>query len=409
MNFIKLITVLIACNIVMNSHSTVPSIDTNKPGGWAFINGNITGSSDENPVTVTTYDEFASALKSEGKKTIYVKNTITFNKQLSIKDVQDKTIYGLPGSVLSNPTHSDNKDESGILLLKNCKNIIIRNLTFKSAGAYDIDGKDNLTLQNSQYIWIDHCDFQDGVDGNLDCSNGTDLVSITWCRFHYLIAPWAGGSGGAKDHRYSNLIGSSDNKADEDEGHLRITYAYCWWDEGCRERMPRIRFGQVHIVNSLYNSSVANYCVGTGYRCNAYIEKCVFVNQKNPWKNYATKDPYTDYNITVTDCIGADDVQSRSGNIDYFNPYSVTGYFLKTIGKEDVESIIKEGAGAVLDIKEGEKFTTDIASSIAYKEAATEYYNLTGIKQDQQSRGLCIAVEKDESGRKTTRKIFKRL
>ncbi len=391
----------------MNSYSEVPSKNIDKPGGWAFVNGEITGSNDENPVTVTTSDELSKALKSEGKKTIYVKNTITFDKQLSIKDVQDKTVYGLPGSILSNPNHSDNKEESGILLLKNCKNIILRNLTFKSAGAYDIDGKDNLALQNSQYIWIDHCDFQDGVDGNLDCSNGTDLVSITWCRFHYLIAPWSGGSGGAKDHRYSNLIGSSDNKASEDEGHLRITYAYCWWDEGCRERMPRIRFGQVHIVNSLYNSSVANYCIGTGYRCNAYIEKCVFVNQKNPWKNYATKDSYTDYNITLTDCIGADNEQSRSGNIDYFNPYSVTNYYLNTIGKDEVEAIVKEGAGAVLDIKEGEKYTAVLAPSDVCETFSAEYYTLSGTKRSQQSQGFCIAVEKDNSGNVKTRKFIK--
>lgn len=344
------------------------SHNENEPIGWANVKVPTTGSDNENPVTVSTAEELKAALKAQGKKTIYIKGNIAFRGQMSVDGATDKTVYGLPGSVLSNPIHSDDKDKSGILILKNCRNIVLRNLTFKSSGAYDIDGKDNLTLQNSQHIWIDHCDFQDGVDGNLDCQHATDFVSITWCRFRYLIAPWKGGSGGARDHRYTNLIGSSDKNGDEDDGHLRITYANCWWDEGCRERMPRIRFGQVHVVNCLYSSSVANYCIGTGYRCNAYVEKCVFINQSHPWKNYATSGSYTDYNITVTDCIGADDVQSLSGERAFFNPYVLEGYSLKPIDKEQVEKSVKEGAGAILNIEEKDVIGKPLAKYLYTKE-----------------------------------------
>jgi pectate lyase len=66
-------------------------------------------------------------------------------------------------------------------------------------------------MQACDYIWVDHCDFQDGVDGNFDANNGSDHLSITWCRFRYLIAPWAGGSGGSNDHRNTNLWGGSDS------------------------------------------------------------------------------------------------------------------------------------------------------------------------------------------------------
>jgi len=407
MSFFRLIVGIIACYIAINTSATTTDLDGSKPVGWGSVNGTVTGSDDENPVTVTSADELVAALKSNEKKTIYVKGTVTFDKQISINGAQDKTIYGLPGSTFSNTIHSDNKSESGIMLLKNCKNMILRNLTFKGAGAYDIDGKDNLTLQGCQYIWVDHCDFQDGVDGNLDCNQGTDYVSITWCRFHYLIAPWAGGSGGSNDHRFTNLIGSSDSNADKDEGHLRITYAYCWWDEGCCERMPRIRFGQVHIANCLYNSSVSKCCVGVGYRCNAYVEKCAFVNQKNPWKNYATKDLYTDYNITVTDCIGTDDVQSHSGDIDYFNPYAVSGYTLAAIDKDQVEATVKNGAGAILDIKEGQENTTGLSPKKKSLPTITNYYTLSGKKAHQQTHGICIGVGKDYTGKTIARKLYK--
>jgi len=387
--------------------ATTTDYDVSKPVGWGSVADAITGSNDENPVIVTTADELAAALKSDERKTIYVKNTIIFNKQLSISKAHDKTIYGLPGSMLSNPTHSDDRNESGILILKNCQNIIMRNLTFKGAGAYDLDGNDNLTLQNCQHVWVDHCDFQDGVDGNLDCQHGSDYICISWCRFRYLIAPWSGGSGGADDHRYTNLVGGSDKNAAEDEGHLRITYANCWWDEGCRERMPRIRFGQVHIVNCLYSSTVANYCVGTGYRCNAYIEKCAFINQKHPWKNYATSGSYTDYNITVTDCVGAKDEQSHSGDIDYFNPHAVSGYTLTAYGKELVETVVKEGAGTTLTIAEGQKYTTALTSTAANLTSVTDYYLLSGAKASHQSHGICIGVGKDAAGKPITKKLYR--
>ena len=205
-----------------------------------------------------------------------------------------------------------------------------------------------------------------------------------WCRFRYLIAPWAGGSGGASDHRYTNLWGSSDSQGSKDEGHLRTTFANCWWDEGCRERMPRIRFGMVHILNCLYSSSVANYCVGAGYRCNAYVEKCAFTSKnakKTPWKVYATKSGYTDYNITVTDNLGAEDAQEKSGNIAYFIPKDYYAY--DSYDASLVESVVSNettGAGATLTIAEGEKYTTGISDFRMSKPLASNgsTYDLAG-------------------------------
>ena len=402
------LVVIICLSLPVSTVSGARGNEDSNSVGWASVNRNMTGSNDENPMTVTTADELKSAMKTAGKVTIYIKGDINIDGQIAFDGITDKTIYGLSGSKLVNSRHSENKKESGILMLKNCRNIILRNLTFQGAGAYDIDGNDNLTLSGCEYIWVDHCDFQDGVDGNLDCNNGTDHVSITWCRFRYLLTPWGNGSGGADDHRYSNLIGSSDKNAEKDEGRLRITYANCWWDEGCRERMPRIRFGQVHIVNCLYSSSVSNYCIGTGYRCNAYVEKCVFINQKNPWKNYATSGSYTDYNITVTDCVGAKDEQSNSGNIEFFNPYAIIGYNISTCDKEQTEERVRQGAGATLPIEEGEPYTTGTYGLIKYQNQTTEHYTLSGVRISKPAHGLYISVSKDAKGTANVKKSYKR-
>ena len=326
--------------------SSMSAQDQNAPIGWG---ASVTGSADKNVVTVTTLSDLQSALSGTDQKTIVVSGTITFTGRVVIEGVQNKSIYGMPDATLVNPTHTATVNNTGILTLKNCSNIIIRNLTFKGAGAYDVDGNDNLTLQACTNIWIDHCDFQDGVDGNLDCNNGSDNICVSWCRFRYLIDPWSGGSGGSNDHRFSDLWGGGDS-ASGDEGKLNTTFVNCWWDEGCKQRMPRIRFGKVHILNCLYSSTSADYCVGGGYKSNVYIEKCAFTSsqaQSNPWMNFATSGIYTDYNYTLTGCTGADDAQARSGSNDYFVP----SYDYNSYASDQVESVVSNatnGAGATL-------------------------------------------------------------
>ena len=401
------------------SVAAIPS-NSSTPVGWASVGASVTGGNDENPVVVTSLAQLESALQTarnntkkdaNSKMTIYVKGEIEVNGYVNVQDTKNLTIYGLPGSAMVNKNRTE-KAKTGIMLIKRCQNLIMRNMTFKSAGAYDIDGNDNLTLQSSEHIWVDHCDFQDGVDGNFDCNNQANYVTVTWCRFHYFIDPKAGGTGGSNDHRYSNLWGGSDTASDE--GCLNTTFACCWWDEGCRERMPRIRFGKVHILNCLYSSTLANYCVGVGYRSNVYIEKCAFTSSKakaTPWKNYATKSGYTDYNVTVVGNLGATDVQKRSGNIDYFIPSSQ--YTYDALEASEVEAAVSNpstGAGATLDIKEGEPFTTSINVEATSEPTVVEtiYYNSAGIRVLPNTKGLLIKTDVMSNHTRKTSKMIGR-
>jgi pectate lyase len=63
------------------------------------------------------------------------------------------------------------------------------------------------------------------------------------------------------DHRFSNLVGHSDNNASEDAGRLHVTFHHNWWGQLVHERMPRVRFGRVHVYNNFYNSPGNNYCI----------------------------------------------------------------------------------------------------------------------------------------------------
>jgi pectate lyase len=307
--------------------------------GWASQNGGVTGGGSATATTVSNYNDLKTAITSSTVKVVYVSGVITIPSggKISFQDQSGKTIFGLPGSRLI--TNDLTKDNSGILYVKRCSNVIIRNLTFEGPGAYDVDGNDNMTIDNCTNIWVDHCEFQDGLDGNLDIKNMSDFITVTWCKFIYNKPPIAGGSGGSNDHRFSNLFGSSDG-ATQDRGHLNITMQYNWWAQGCKERMPRVRFGKVHVVNNYFNSTVANKCVMAGFEANLLVESNVFENVNSPidlMNNNFTA--ITSRNNTFTNTTG----NTAGSGTAFTPPYSLT---VTPVG--NVKSMVTAAAGATL-------------------------------------------------------------
>jgi pectate lyase len=334
---------LLLASIVLCSTTIAWAQDQCKVVGWATQNGGVTGGGSATPKVVSTYADLKSALTTASVKVVHVQGTITFpnSGRITIQDQTGKTIIGLPGSKMVSIDRS--KEGSGIFYIKRCNNFVMRNLTFEGTGAYDTDGNDNLTLDNCQNFWIDHCDFRDGTDGNFDIKNQSDYISVTWCKFSYAKPPIAGGSGGSNDHRYSNLIGSSDG-ATNDQNKLNVTFQYCWWAQGCVERMPRVRFGKVHVVNSLFNSTVSKNCIRAGYKANLLIENNVFIGVKTPIDLYQNNfTAVTARNNLFTNTSG-----NTSGNGTAFTP----PYSLTIVPASNVQSLVTNaecGAGATLD------------------------------------------------------------
>lgn len=252
------------------------------PQSWGYAGSSVTGGGSATPTLVSSVSELKSAIGSKAKdKVVIITKSLTFTSMLTMQNAQNVTILGLPGVKLVST--QQNATTSGILFVKKSSNIIIRNLIFEGPGAYDCDGNDNLCFEGVTKAWVDHCEFQDGCDGNFDNKSTTDNVTVSWCRFRYLKAPKAGGSGGADDHRFTNLLGSSSSDKPSD-GTYNFTWAYCWWDEGCKERMVRCRNAELHFLNCYWNSSVANYYVGPE-NVKAYFEGCTFEGKANTSKN----------------------------------------------------------------------------------------------------------------------------
>ena len=125
-------------------------------------------------------------------------------------------------------------------------------------------------------MWIDHNTLDSGAlppsdletvygrpyevhDGLLDITHSSDLVTVSYNVFG--------------EHDKTMLIGSSDGRT-EDRGELRVTLHHNHWiDIG--QRAPRVRYGQVHVYNNLYEQTQSegfSYYWGVGKESQLYVE-----------------------------------------------------------------------------------------------------------------------------------------
>ena len=167
--------------------------------------------------------------KSDG---VTVKTTVSEQREL----VTRQTLINLTGD------DDESYIKAGIFNVKSCTNIIIRNIKFVGPGPCDVGGYDLISATGTKHLWVDHCEFTDGIDGNFDITKSSDLNSVTWCTFSYTDR--------AYDHMNTNLIGSSDTEAAD---YLNTTMANNIWGYKCNQRMPMARAGNIHLINNFYN------------------------------------------------------------------------------------------------------------------------------------------------------------
>ena len=226
---------------------------------------------------------------------------------------------------------------SGILSLNGCKNIIIRNITFVGPGSVDVGGADLISSTNSaKNIWVDHCEFMDGMDGNFDITQKSDFHTVSWCIFRYTSRSYM--------HQNTNLIGSSDS---ESTGYLNTTFAFNWWGTNCKQRMPMARVGKIHMLNNYFSSTTASNCINPRKNSEFLIEGNYFASGvKRYYKNDgATAVTWASSNYAVeNNSLGS----TTSSGATVTVPYS---YTVATAG--DIHSEVQSNAGATLSFSDG--------------------------------------------------------
>jgi pectate lyase len=236
------------------------------PIGWASVNAlgqdGTYGGRDGDTVEVTSIQQFVTAAAGPAPRLIRVRGHLVGDVGVG----SNKTVEGVDGAVLE-----------GSMSIDSVQNVIVRNLTVKGKNCTDnamcSDGDDAIGVRGSHHIWFDHLDVSDGSDGNLDITTGSDYVTVSWSKFWY--------SGTARDHRFSNLIGSDDN-IDTDEGKLKVTWHHNWWADNADQRMPRSRYGLIHVFNNLYTPSNNSYCANAGFHATLLVENNVFRGINSP-------------------------------------------------------------------------------------------------------------------------------
>lgn len=288
--------------------------------GWATISGdgvsNTTGGGAATPVRPTTVQQLLDYASDDTPRVIEIEGTFNVPR-LDIKS--NKTLVGIGANATIN----------GGLRIRGysndpVRNVIVRNLRVNGATT-NVDN-DAVQIYFAHHVWIDHCEIWDGPDGNLDMTHAVNWVTVSWTKFRY-TTDYERPSGESSDHRFSSLLGHSDGNSSEDEGRLKVTFHHNWWAERVIERMPRVRYGQVHVFNNYFSSTGNNYCVRAGRNARLLIEGNYFHGVKSPHEFNSATDQGTAH-ITARNNTydGVTGTMATGGGGDSFTsyPYSAT-------------------------------------------------------------------------------------
>ncbi|ONK66451.1 uncharacterized protein A4U43_C06F8170 [Asparagus officinalis] len=96
---------------------------------------------------------------------------------------------------------------------------------------------DGISIFGASNVWLDHLTMSNCDDGLIDVIWASTGVTVSNCYF--------------TEHDKVMLLGA--DKAHQNDSVMQVTVAFNRFGAKCRQRMPRGRYGFVHIVNNDYN------------------------------------------------------------------------------------------------------------------------------------------------------------
>lgn len=303
--------------------------------GWATVSGdgvsNTTGGGNAAPVRPTSADQLMQYASDSTPRVIEISGTFNVPE---LEVASNKTLIGVGDDAVIN----------GGIRVRGYDDAMISNVILKNFGVNGgaTGGEDAVQIYFAHHVWIDHMDIWDGPDGNLDLTHAVNWVTVSWTKFRYTTA-YQRPDGESSDHRFSSLVGHSDNNEGEDNGRLKVSFHHNWWAEGVIERMPRVRFGQVHVFNNYYSSAGNNYCIRAGRGAQLLVEGNYFDAVNNPHE-FNNEDDEPTASITSRDNVYAETtgVQLTGGGGPTFTnaPYEAS-----IEAASDVPSVVQACAG----------------------------------------------------------------
>jgi pectate lyase len=301
-----------------------------------------------------TYEDYQkayiAACSASSASTLEPARNAAYNKQ---KDVVVLRI-GSNTSIIG--IGADSGFKNGMLFIDGVTNVVLRNLNIVDAFDYfpswdPSDGYinseyDNVSISNSTYVWVDHCLLSDGErpdstlptfqipglgntktwmahDGLIDVVRGSQYVTVSWNIL--------------KDHDKSMLFGNSDTSA-TDPGKLQITVHNNHFIN-LGQRLPRVRFGQVHVYNNFYESP-KGYCIAVGASSRIHSEANIF---PRPIVSFQRQDKKSPGYIFDMNSINFNTEKMDTAQQVGWTPSAMYAYTVKT--PEEAQKAIVAGAG----------------------------------------------------------------
>lgn len=211
-------------------------------------------------------------------------------------------------------------------------NVVIKNLHIDATNADTStlpDEDDGISIAYAHHVWIDHVDVWDAPGDGVSISNGSDYITVSWSKFRFVSGV----------RRTATRIGHSDANAAEDTDRLKVTLHHNWWTDSVDQRMPRVRFGQVHLFDNYYSNRNTDYpdntyCIAAGYESELLVENNFFDEAYNPHVFFSFTNNVTSYSeptaqmvATGNTYVGVSDLDGgkQSGQGSAFDPpYDVT-------------------------------------------------------------------------------------
>ncbi|KAI9111969.1 hypothetical protein K1719_017659 [Acacia pycnantha] len=177
------------------------------------------------------------------------------------------------------------------ITLQFIKNVIIHNIKVynihSTSGGLIIDSEqhyglrtrsdgDGISIFGSSKIWIDHVSMSNCGDGLIDAIMGSTAITISNSHF--------------TKHNEVMLFGASDSYAGDQI--MQITVAFNHFGRGLIQRMPRSRWGFVHVVNNDY-THWEMYAIGGSQHPTVISEGNRFIAPNNNFAKEITKREYS--------------------------------------------------------------------------------------------------------------------
>jgi len=281
--------------------------------GQATTGGGVLPDTDPNYAKIYTATDLANALNSKTVKVIEIMNDLNLGYNeieasakagsepfrtaatpllhpvllqtgVSLIDVQKKNGLTIFSANASTIRHAK-------LNIKNCSNVVVRNLKFdqlwewdeSTKGQYDRNDWDFITLGDGgavSNVWVDHCTFTKSYDGILDTKAGCSAITISWCKYtgddgatntnswvwqqinslesnktQYAMYNFLRTRGFSttnivtimQGHDKTHLAGQND--LDPNNATISMTFHHLWLNSVWDRCVPRLRAGNVHDYN----------------------------------------------------------------------------------------------------------------------------------------------------------------